>query len=120
MKIKISTLQMEKRMNPTDKHQSTGKDRIEELPLSNKDPLQSTNNLDYMIKSLSTPRFMGSIHMRKETRPNSNMVTNLVDNELNSKISKSLKNTLFNPVTKILILLAIIFNLTWLFFVYIL
>ncbi|MFX1570060.1 MAG: hypothetical protein ACFFCV_17020 [Promethearchaeota archaeon] len=107
-------------MNPSDKNQSTGKDKIEELPLSNKDPLQSTNTLDYMIKSLSTPRFMGSIHMRKDTSPNPNIVTNLIENELKLKISKSLKNTLFNPITKILILLAIIFNLTWLFFVYIL
>ncbi len=120
MRIKISTLQKEKRMNPTNKNRSNGKDKIEELPLSNKDPLQTTNNLDYMIKSLSTPRFMGSVHMKKDTSSTSNIVTNLVENELSLKISKSLKNTLFNPVTKILILLAIIFNLTWLFFVYVL
>ncbi|MFW9901444.1 MAG: hypothetical protein ACFFDY_09155 [Candidatus Thorarchaeota archaeon] len=107
-------------MSPTNKNESTGKDKVEELSLSNRDPLQTTNNMDYMIKNLSSPRFMGSIHMKKDMSTNSNIVTNLVENELNLKISKSLKNTLFNPVTKILILLAIIFNLTWLFFVYIL
>ena len=107
-------------MSPTNTNESNGKDKIEELSQSNKDPLLATNNLDYMIKNLSTPRFMGSIHMKKDSNTNSNIVTNLIENELNLKITKSLKNTLFNPVTKILILLAIIFNLTWLFFVYIL
>jgi hypothetical protein len=107
-------------MNPTDKNESTGKDKIEKLSLTSKDPLQTTNNLDNMIKNLSAPRFMGSVHMKRDTSPSSNIVTSLVENELNMKISKSLKNTLFNPVTKILILLAIIFNLTWLLFVYVL
>jgi hypothetical protein len=107
-------------MSPTNKNESTGKDKIEEFPLSNKDPIQTTNNMEQMIKNLSAPRFMGSIHMKKDARSNSNIVTNLVENELNLKISKSLKNTLFNPVTKFLILFAIIFNLAWLFFVYVL
>ncbi len=120
MKKKISKLQKEKLMNPTDKKESNNKDNFEELPLINKNPLLTSNNLNNMIKNLSTPRFVGSIHMKKNTKPISNLVENLVESELKSKITNSLKNTLFNPVTKILILLAIIFNLTWLLFVYIL
>ena len=107
-------------MSPTNKNESTGKGNSEDLSIINKDPLKTTNNLDYRIKNLSSPRFMGSIHMKKDMSINPNIVSNIVENELNMKISKSLKNTLFNPITKILILLAIIFNLTWLFFVYIL
>ena len=107
-------------MTPVNKNETNGKDKIEGLSILNKDPLLTTNNIDYMIKNLSSPRFMGSIHMKKDVSTNSNIVTNLIENELNSKISKSLKNTLFNPVTKVLLLIAIIFNLTWLFFMYIL
>ena len=107
-------------MNPTDKKESTNKDNFEELPLINKNPLLTSNNLDNIIKSLTSPRFMGSIHMKKDTRTTSNMVENLVESELKLKMTNSLKSTLFNPVTKILIILAIIFNLAWLLFIYIL
>ena len=107
-------------MNPTDKEQSATKDEFKELPLINKNPLFTSNNLNNIIKNLSKPRFLGSIHMKNNNRTNSNIVENLVENELKLKMTKSLKSTLFNPVTKILIILAIIFNLTWLFFVYIL
>ncbi|NVM36684.1 MAG: hypothetical protein HWN81_13900 [Candidatus Lokiarchaeota archaeon] len=120
MKKKISKLQKEKLMNPTDKKESNSKKNIEELPLINKNPLLTSNNLDNIIKNLSKPRFMGSIHMKKETRTNSNLIENLVESELKLKMTNSLKSTLFNPVTKILIILAIIFNFTWLLFVYIL
>lgn len=106
-------------MNPTDKKESNSKDNFEELPLINKNSLLISNNLENTIKNLSKPRFMGSIHM-KNTKTNSNLVENLVESELKSKMTNSLKNTLFNPVTKILIILAIIFNLTWLLLVYIL
>ncbi|MEE9377699.1 MAG: hypothetical protein V3V33_06645 [Candidatus Lokiarchaeia archaeon] len=120
MKKKISKLQKEKLMNPTEKKESTNKDNFEELPLINKNPLLTSNNLDNIIKNLSKPRFMGSIHMKKETRTISNLVENLVESELKSKMTNSIKNTLFNPVTKILIMLAIIFNLVWLLFIYVL
>jgi len=107
-------------MNPPDKKESTHKDNFRELPQINKNPLFTSNNLDNIIKNLSKPRFLGSIHMKKDTMTNSNLVENLIENELKSKMTHSIKNTLFNPVTKILIILAIIFNLIWLLFVYIL
>ncbi len=107
-------------MNPTDRKKSNNKDNFEELPLINKNSLLTSNNLDNIIKNLSKPRFLGSIHMKKETFTKSNLVENLVESELKSKMTNSIKNTLFNPVTKILIILAIIFNLFWLFFIYVL
>lgn len=107
-------------MNPTDKKESANNDSIEELPLINNNPLLTSNNLNNLIKNLSKPRFLGSIHMKKESSPNSNLVVNLIESELKLKMTRSLKNTLFNPVTKILVTLAIIFNLFWLLFIYIL
>lgn len=105
-------------MNPTDKKESANNDSIEELPLINNNPLLTSNNLNNIIKNLTRPRFLGSIHMKKESSPNSNLVVNLIESELKLKMTRSLKNTLFNPVTKILVTLAIIFNLFWLLFVY--
>ncbi len=107
-------------MNPTDKKQSAIKDEFKDLPLTTKNHFLPANNMENIINNLSKPHFLGSIHMKNEAKPNSNLVENLLENELKLKMNKSLRSTLFNPVTKILILLAIIFNLTWLFFVYIL
>ena len=107
-------------MNPTDKKESANNDSIEELPLINNNPLLTSNNLTNIIKNLTRPRFLGSIHMKKESSPNSNLVVNLIESELKLKMTRPLKNTLFNPVTKILVTLAIIFNLFWLLFIYIL
>ncbi|GAH84954.1 unnamed protein product [marine sediment metagenome] len=107
-------------MNPTDKKESANNASIEELPLTNNNTSLTSNNLNNIIKNLTRPRFLGSIHMKKESSPNSNLVVNLIESELKLKMTRSLKNTLFNPVTKILITLAIIFNLFWLLFIYIL
>jgi len=107
-------------MKSTDKKEVSNNDELIERSLTPKKPLLASNNMENMINSLSRPRFMGSIHMKKEAITHSNMVENLIENELKLKMTKSLKNTLFNPVTKILIMLAIIFNLAWLFFIYIL
>ncbi|MFX1364504.1 MAG: hypothetical protein ACFFCE_19520 [Promethearchaeota archaeon] len=107
-------------MEPIEKKKLDNNDNIEELPLIHKTPLLASNNLEYIIKNLSNPRFLGSIHMKKETMHNSNLVDNLVESELKSKMSHSIKNSLFNPVTKILILLALIFNIFWILFIYVL
>jgi len=73
-----------------------------------------SNNLDYLIKKLSNPGFLGSIHLKKEMNPNYRQVENVLTIENESKLTRSLKNSIFNPVTKILIISAIIFNLIWL------
>jgi len=74
----------------------------------------SSEALDNSIKNLATPKFLGSIHM-KNLPPHTNFssVGNLLNGELELKINKSLKNSFFNPLTKILIILMIIFNLIW-------
>jgi hypothetical protein len=79
-----------------------------------KSSLLSSEALENSIKNLTNPRFLGSIHI-KNMSPTQNFssVDSLLQGELELKINKSLKNTIFNPVTKILILSMIIFNILW-------
>lgn len=91
---------------------------IEQL---NKRNLLSSNELDKSIKNLTNPRFLGSIHLKKSTTStNFSSVENLLNGELELKINKALKNSIFNPITKIMVLSMIVFNLLWIFFLYIL
>ncbi|MFX1380010.1 MAG: hypothetical protein ACFFA4_13045 [Promethearchaeota archaeon] len=99
-------------MKLTDNKESADEVDFRELPSFNKKKQLYSNYLDNIIKSLSAPKFLGSIHMKRTTSPN-NSIENLVESELQLKTAKALKNTLFNPVTKILIILAIVFNLVW-------
>ena len=86
-----------------------------------KKPLLSSNNLANSIKNLSSPRFLGSIHLKNTTRnPTISSVDNLLSGELELNVNKSLKNMLFNPITKILVLLMITFNLLWFLLLYLL
>ena len=80
----------------------------------------SSKSLDYSIKKLSSPNFLGSIHFNKEMMTHNNMqsVENLVQGDLNMRIDKSLKNSMVNPITKALILLMIGFNILWLMYFY--
>ncbi|MFW9880364.1 MAG: hypothetical protein ACFFG0_45405 [Candidatus Thorarchaeota archaeon] len=77
-----------------------------------------SNNLDYLIKKLVNPGFLGSIHLKKEMNPNYRQVEKLLVNEHELELTRSLKNSIFNPITKILIISAIIFNLIWLLSIY--
>lgn len=106
-------------MKQTDNKETADKAEFKELPPINKRSLFSSNNLDNIIKNLSTPRFLGSIHLKKEANAHLNSVENLIEDELKLKMTKALKNTLFNPLTKILIILAIVFNLIWFLLIYI-
>ncbi len=83
----------------------------------NRIDLCSSNHINNFIKSLSRPQFLGSIHLNKETTSNFSSVENLLKGELELKLNNSLKNIFFNPITKILILLTIAFNIFWLIFI---
>lgn len=101
-------------MKKTDNRKSTTDAEFKEIPVINKKAHLYSSNLNNVIKNLTNPRFLGSMHMRKETSSNMNSsIENLIEDELKLKITKSLKNTLFNPFTKTLILIAIVFNLIW-------
>ena len=101
----------EKDNNKNNINNKGSSDRISFIP---------SNNLDFLIKKLSNPNFLGSFHLKKEINPNYHQVENILGNEHDLKLTRSLKNTIFNPITKILIISAIIFNLIWFLSVYLL
>ena len=79
----------------------------------------SFNNLDNAIKRLYKPNFLGSIHLSKEAMGSSfSTVENLLKGELELKLNRSLRNTMFNPITKLLILITITFNIIWILALY--
>ncbi|MBD3197548.1 MAG: hypothetical protein GF317_21015 [Candidatus Lokiarchaeota archaeon] len=82
--------------------------------------LLSSKDLNNFIKNLSTPNFLGSIHLREKPNQKMSSVDNLMKGELETKLSKAVKNSFFNPITKILILSMIIFNIIWLSMTFIL
>ncbi|MHA2391285.1 MAG: hypothetical protein ACXAEX_04895 [Promethearchaeota archaeon] len=92
----------------------------EEFSSANKSNFVPINNLKYLINNLSYPRFLGSIHLKKEMNPNYADLENMLVNEKELKLTKSLKNTIFNPITKILLISVIIFNLIWFLSMYLL
>lgn len=100
-------------MRQPDNKESEDSVELKNLPSINKKKYLYSNHLNNLISNISNPRFLGSIHMKKTLSHNNNSVENLIENELKQNLTKSLKNTLFNPVTKILILLAIVFNIIW-------
>lgn len=76
-------------------------------------------DFNYLFKNLTKPNFLGSIHLKNNTMDYKvQPVKNLIQTQHELELTKSLKNTLFNPVTKFLILLAISFNLVWILFMY--
>jgi len=92
---------------------------VKDIENIDKKPLLSSSVLANSIKNLSNPRFLGSIHLKNTSRySNLSSVDNLLSGELELNVNKSLKNMLFNPITKILILLMIVFNLIWFLLLY--
>ena len=82
--------------------------------------LLSSEDLDNFIKNLSHPRFLGSIHMNKENMQNDPSLEKMIKAELEHKINHSIKNTMFNPITKALVIITIIFNIIWFSLLYLL
>ncbi|MFX1281545.1 MAG: hypothetical protein ACFFA3_19505 [Promethearchaeota archaeon] len=91
-----------------------------DLSSLNKSNFIPSNNLDFLINQLSNPGFLGSIHLKKEMNPNYQQLENMLGSEHESKLTRSIKNTIFNPLTKILIISAIIFNIFWFLSIYLL
>ncbi len=79
----------------------------------------SSDYLSDIIKNISRPKFLGSIHLKNDTNIYNRSVENLLKGELEGKLTKSLKNAFLNPITKTLIILALVFNIIWFFLIYI-
>jgi hypothetical protein len=93
---------------------------LNNIPTIDKNSFVPSNYLQNAIKNLLNPRFLGSIHLKNNPTQSDNSINNLIDKNVATKVNKSLKNTLFNPLTKILIISFIVFNLIWFLLIYIL
>jgi hypothetical protein len=83
--------------------------------------LLSTEDLNNFIENLNKPSFLGSVHFnRDETSKRDTIEKQLINSVGTDKLSESIKSTLFNPITKFLILAWIAFNIFWLIFGYLL
>jgi Fe2+ transport system protein B len=80
----------------------------------------ASNNLEQSIKNFSKPHFIGSYHLDKSHYRKNSAFTRLMSDELQIKVNKSIKSVVFNPVTKILIIIAILFNIFWFSLIYLL
>lgn len=100
--------------------QTSNIDSSRDLSSINNSNFVPSNNIDFLVKRLSNPGFLGSIHLKKEMNPNYRQIEDMLANEYESKLTQSLKNTIFNPVTKILIISAIVFNIFWFLSIYLL
>ena len=74
----------------------------------------NSNDPNNIIKQLRQPRFLGSYHLKQEVSSNFKPVENLLQGNLRLKENKSLKGTIFNPLTVGLMILAFAFNFFWL------
>ena len=66
---------------------------------------------------LTSPRFLGSYHMKEEKNPKYKTFNTLMKGDLEVKYAKALRSTLINPITIALIVIALIFNVLWFFFI---
>ncbi|MHA2430182.1 MAG: hypothetical protein ACXACC_04010 [Promethearchaeota archaeon] len=108
---------MRKNNNIDEKTLNKGKvirDFEEEFNNKRLSPL-SSNTFSNIIKNLSTPRFLGSYHLKEAINPKFKSFEKLLRGDIQLKYSKSLRNIVFNPITIALIIIALGFNLFWLF-----
>jgi len=111
-------------MNEKNMNQNKEKEQTKARNLKDYEVVLNTNNLrlyptsDYnsRLKSLTNPRFLGSYHMKEETNPRFKMLNTLMTGDLEVKYAKALRSTLLNPVTIALIIIALLFNVLWFFF----
>ncbi|MHA1670742.1 MAG: hypothetical protein ACTSV5_09200 [Promethearchaeota archaeon] len=89
-------------------------DDYEELINNNKLNWFNSNDPNNIIKQLRNPRFLGSYHLKQEIGSKFKPVDKLLQGNLRLKQEKSLKSTLFNPLSVGLMILAFAFNLFWL------
>lgn len=85
----------------------------EELMNSNRLNWINSNDPNNIMKQLKTPRFLGSYHLKQQVGSKFKPVDNLLQRNLRLKQEKSLKSTIFNPLTVGLMILALAFNLFW-------
>lgn len=89
----------------------------EDVLNSNKLRFFPSNDYNRQLKNLNNPRFLGSYHLKEENTPKYNSIKALIKGDLELKYAKALRSTLINPVTIALIIIALLFNILWFFFI---
>ena len=89
----------------------------EDVLNSNKLRFFPSNDYNRQLKNLNNPRFLGSYHLKEENTPKYNSMKTLIKGDLELKYAKALRSTLINPVTIALIIIALLFNILWFFFI---
>ena len=107
--------------NPKNQNKKESKDmkqleNYEDLINNSKLNYFSSVNPNQFIKSLSSPRFLGSYHMNRSVTNTFSHINDLLKGNLEIKYTKSLRNIIFNPVTVTLIIFAVLFNFLWIFY----
>lgn len=75
----------------------------------------NSNDPNLMLKRLSIPQFVGSYHLKNPISFGHKSIENLFEGTKELKYAKSLKSIIFNPLTIFFIIIALGFNLLWLF-----
>lgn len=89
----------------------------EDILNNNKLHLFPTSDYNSHLKTLTNPRFLGSYHLKEGTDSKYKTFSTLMKGDLDVKYAKALRSTLINPVTIALIIIALIFNVLWFFFI---
>jgi hypothetical protein len=89
----------------------------EDILNNNKINLFPTSNHNAHLKSLTTPQFLGSYHLKEAINSKYNSINTLLKGDIDVKYAKALRGTILNPVTIALIIIALVFNVMWFFFV---
>ncbi len=74
-------------------------------------------NYNKQLKRLNNPQFLGSYHIKEENTPRYTTFNSLMKGDLDVKYAKALRSTIINPVTIALIIIALLFNILWFFFI---
>jgi len=101
-----------------DKQQGNVKllENYEDIINNNKLNYFSTIDPNQFFRNLSTPRFLGSYHMKKSLFNKYAHINNMLKGNLELRYTKSLRSIILNPITITLIILAVLFNFLWLFY----
>jgi len=89
---------------------------FEELLNKNRLDFLGTTNPNKIVKSLTSPRFLGSYHLKTDINPRFKSFERIMKGEIDLKSTKALRSIVFNPLTITLIIIAFAFNLFLLFF----
>ena len=112
-------------MNDNNKKEETKKDPTkarnikdyEDVLNSNRLRLFPTSDYNSHLKSLTKPRFLGSYHLKEDTNPNYKTFSTLLKGDLEVKYAKALRSTIISPITIALIVIALLCNVLWFFFI---